>query len=171
MRNNDSKHPVAFRDSEAGLTLLELLVTVAVLAIIAFIGVPSFNSLVSSYRLSTVEDGLTAAHNMARFEAIKAGETIGVCGVQNSSSTSCVSDGNWSSGWMVYEVSGSGKSPLRYWSGEDSISVSAGADSEFTAEGVLLSEGHTIEVDQAGVKSCFELLLVGKVIKSSGACL
>lgn len=62
----------------AGFTLIELMVTLAVVAITLAIGVPSFQGIVSDNRLSSAANGLIGAFNIARSEAIKRGRSITV---------------------------------------------------------------------------------------------
>ena len=54
-----------------GVTLLELMVTIAVAAIIVTIGIPSFQALIGRIRLSGKADDLVSAIMLTRSEAIK----------------------------------------------------------------------------------------------------
>src|SRR5690348_1891023 len=54
-----------------GFTLVELMVTVAVAAVLLMIAVPSFNSIINANRLSTAANEIVGALNVARMEAIK----------------------------------------------------------------------------------------------------
>ncbi|WP_082119054.1 GspH/FimT family pseudopilin [Thioalkalivibrio versutus] len=72
-----------------GFTLVELMVTLAVLAILASVAVPSFHALVQNNRATTLANQLTTAINLARSEAIRRGVVASVC-----------SD-DWEAGWRV----------------------------------------------------------------------
>jgi type IV fimbrial biogenesis protein FimT len=61
-----------------GFTLLELMVAIAVLAILATVGVPSFNELIQNNRVTTQTNELVSALNFARTEAIKRGRNVEV---------------------------------------------------------------------------------------------
>jgi len=54
-----------------GFTLVELMITVAVAAVLVMIAVPSFNNIINANRLSTAANGIVGALNVARMEAIK----------------------------------------------------------------------------------------------------
>lgn len=54
-----------------GFTLVELMVTVAVLAILSTIAYPSFQSTIRSNRVATTTNELIASLALARSEAIK----------------------------------------------------------------------------------------------------
>ena len=61
-----------------GFTLLELMVTIAVLAILATVGVPSFQTLVQNNRVVTQTNELVSVLNVARTEAVKRGRPVEV---------------------------------------------------------------------------------------------
>lgn len=61
-----------------GFTLLELMVTVAVLAILVTVGVPSFQTLIQNNRVTTQTNELVTALNAGRTEAVKRGRNVQV---------------------------------------------------------------------------------------------
>jgi len=61
-----------------GFTLLELMVTIAVLAILATVGVPSFRDLIQNNRVTTQTNELVSALSFARTEAVKRGRNVDV---------------------------------------------------------------------------------------------
>ena len=65
-----------------GFTLLELMVTVAVAAILTTVAVPGFRDLVQNNRVTSQTNELVAALTMARTEAIKRGRAVEVTVVQ-----------------------------------------------------------------------------------------
>lgn len=79
--------------SSKGFTLVELIVTVAVLAIILSIAVPNFSELIRANRAQTQANLLLNAFNLARSEAIKRGAAVRV---------SALSNGDWHRGWRVW---------------------------------------------------------------------
>ena len=89
-----------------GFTLIELMVTIAVAAILLGIAVPSFQDLVIRNRLATKANELITALNLARSEAVKRGIWVTVCKSANStaSSSDCSDSGsvNWVQGWIVF---------------------------------------------------------------------
>lgn len=84
----------------AGFTLVELMVTVAIIAIAAGIAAPNLASLIANYRLTTSANTTLAAITMARAEAFKRGKRIIVCTSSNASS--CDNSATWASGWIVF---------------------------------------------------------------------
>ena len=61
-----------------GFTLLELMVAIAVLAILATVGVPSFRALIQNNRVTTQANELVSALSFARTEAVKRGRNVEV---------------------------------------------------------------------------------------------
>ena len=64
------------RNRPSGFTLLELLVTIAVLAIIATVGVPGFQQLLINSRLAAQNNELIAMLHFAKSEAIRRNATV-----------------------------------------------------------------------------------------------
>lgn len=63
-----------------GFTLIELMVTTFVAAILITIAIPSFQHIIASKRLTTTANKLVGALNMARMEAIKRNADTLFCG-------------------------------------------------------------------------------------------
>lgn len=84
--------------SIVGFTLVELMVSIALVAIVASVAVPSFNSLVQGNRLISASNQLLSAFHTARSEAIKRSQTITLCATSDGSSCAATSD--WSN-WLI----------------------------------------------------------------------
>lgn len=61
-----------------GFTLIELMVTISIAAILLAVGVPSFQAIIENNRLATQSNELITAVNLARSEAIKRGVNISI---------------------------------------------------------------------------------------------
>lgn len=92
---------------------MELLVTMAVAAILLVIATPAFNAMVRSYRVGAAANELVGAANLARSEAIQRGSrvTLVPC-LWDESSTSCAGGSKWRDGWALIAGPAAGSTDL-----------------------------------------------------------
>jgi type IV fimbrial biogenesis protein FimT len=83
----------------SGFTLLELLITVALISIVMAIAIPSMTTFTQNDRLTTNINALIGHLAYARSEAVKRSQQVSLCVSNNT--TSCTG-GNWEDGWIVY---------------------------------------------------------------------
>ena len=90
------------RARDRGFTLLELLVTVAVAAVLLGIGVPSFIDTIRNSQMSASANDLLAAMHLARTEAVKRRTPVTVCSSADPLGVApTCSAGNFN-GWIVF---------------------------------------------------------------------
>lgn len=98
------KNYFADRFAVRGFTLMELLVTLAIMALLLALAMPSFKSSIDSNRRTTYANQLVEDLNLARSEAIKRNKKVVVCA--SSGGTSCITapgaPSDWTVGWIVY---------------------------------------------------------------------
>ena len=85
-----------------GFTLIELMVTLALAAIVLGLAVPSVSNMIRSNSVISLNNEIVADLQYARSEAIKRNLPVVVCASTNG--TSCVGSATntWDSGWIVF---------------------------------------------------------------------
>lgn len=83
-----------------GFSLLSLLSSLAIIAILLGIGLPSMASLVTTNRLTTQVNQLAGALTFARTEAITRNQHVILCKSQDQ--LHCSKDAAWHEGWLVF---------------------------------------------------------------------
>ena len=83
-----------------GYTMIEMLMTMAIAAILLSLAIPSFRYVTNSNRIASELNGLLGDLQLARAEAIKEGRTVTVC--QSSDGATCTNSTSWQGGWIVF---------------------------------------------------------------------
>jgi type IV fimbrial biogenesis protein FimT len=83
-----------------GYTLIELLVTLAVISILALNIYPNLSNLIARERSTILTNTLAGALAYARSEAIKQNTTILTC--QSNNGSECHKSENWHNGWIIF---------------------------------------------------------------------
>jgi len=115
-----------------GVTLIELMVVVALVAVLSAIAVPSFRNLLLNQRLAAGTSDFMAALSLARSEALQRAQTV---------TLSPATGKDWSTGWEVKTGVGSATQTLRRF---EPLSTGVAVD------GSLSSIGDTVKYDSSG---------------------
>ncbi|MFT3858790.1 MAG: GspH/FimT family pseudopilin [Aquabacterium sp.] len=101
------------RSASSGFTLIELMVTVTILAILLALGVPSLTEMMRDKAANASAEALAADLRLARMEAVKRGQQVSLCGVVlktpaggGAPQYECMTtqNGAWANGWMIIPV-------------------------------------------------------------------
>ena len=86
-----------------GVTLIELMVGIALVAILLVTAAPNFQGMTASSRLTSVSNDLLGSLQLARSQAIRSGSRVTVC--RSTDGTQCNTDAaaGWNRGWIVFQ--------------------------------------------------------------------
>lgn len=139
-----------------GFTLIELIVTIAVAAILIGIAIPSFRNLIVSNRLNTISTEMVSAISFARSESVKRNSPIVLCRAASSTATACASGDEWTH-WVIL----SGSDVIRRGeinSHNSTIRVSSDLTNDqvvFAGDGLARTGGNIINESEISICSTF----------------
>ena len=81
----------------SGFSLIELMVTIAIVSILLTLGIPSLSTVLRNITLTTQANNFVAAINLARSEAIRRNTAVTL-----SATASNITQHHWESGWQIW---------------------------------------------------------------------
>ena len=113
--------------NQRGFTLIELMVTVAIGAILMMVAIPSFDSYKRNAELTSASNSLIAGINAARSEAMKKGTNAMVVPTGNGAS--------WNAGWVAFSLGATNTSQTFNTATDSLVSMQEALPSHFTVTG------------------------------------
>ena len=143
------------RRSQLGLTLIELLVTMVVIAVLATVAAPSFRGLIVDQRLTNAASAVNQSLWLARSEALKRNTSVGF------------TISNISSGWSIVINT----QTVRSETGFEGINA-ATRTFTFNSTGRLVAGdgNYELQYGTSSDKRCITITPSGKTSSRSGAC-
>ena len=151
---------VATRAAQDGFTLTELMIVVAVFAMLTAAALPSYNQFVRNQRVKTASFDLFSTLIQARSEAI----------VRNTSVTIAPTGGNWANGWTVTEPGGT---TIRNESAIPNITLTGPTSVVYNGSGRLTAAVTPFEMTATGsgiTARCITLDLSGRPVSKASTC-
>ena len=124
------------KSRETGLTLIELMTTLLVMAIVLGIGVPAFTNIMATNRMAATVNKLVATIHVARAEAVKRQANATLCA--STDGATCNAAAGLRDGWIVFI---DGVEPIA------ANGVVDGADVVLQAQGAIPDSITTFAVD------------------------
>ena len=88
------------KSREIGLTLIELMTTLMVLAVVLVVGVPAFTNIMDTNRMAATVNEFVAAIHSARTEAVKRRANVTLCA--STDGATCSAAAGLREGWIVF---------------------------------------------------------------------
>ena len=143
-----------------GFTLTELMIVVAIFAVLVTLALPSYNQFVRNQRVKTASFDLFSSLVQARSEAI----------TRNASITMTPVSGNWANGWTVTEPGGT---VLRRADAIAAMTLTGPANVIYNGSGRLGSASGSFELTATGsgiTSRCITIDLSGRPVTKAAAC-
>ena len=117
-----------------GFTLIELMVTLAVAAVLATLAAPFLRDFVTKNRAAGISNELTGAILRARNEAVTRNACVSLCASDDASdeTPTCSAGDNWQDGWIVFVNPGCDSSVTGPEDAEDLLLARPAGASDFT---------------------------------------
>ena len=96
--------PMRYRRTK-GFTLVELMITLLVAAVVLGIGVPNFQEFIANNRMAAATNDLISVLHLARGEAVKRRANVTICPSadwDNFGVSSCTAGGRLADGWILF---------------------------------------------------------------------
>jgi type IV fimbrial biogenesis protein FimT len=158
--------------------MIEMLMTIAIAAILMGLAIPSFRYITNANRIASELNGLLGDLQLARTEAIKDGRNVTVC--PSNDGLNCSNSISWETGWIVFSdptnvgVYDAGETYIRKqkrFSGSDSfVASNAVAAITFNREGYAMgmANGTVITLHDSTITSawtrCLAINLSGQMM-------
>ncbi len=146
-----------------GFSLIELMVVVAIAAIVAGVGVPSFTSFIAGQRVKTAAGDFAMAAVHARSEAIKRNADVSVTAASSGA-------GGWKDGWTVAVAGGTQLSTQSAYSGLTFSGPASAITYKSTGRLSASVTGMTITGSDGSAVRCVSFDLSGLPTSKQGAC-
>jgi type IV fimbrial biogenesis protein FimT len=172
---------------QQGLTLIELMVTLAVAIILVAVGMPLFSGIAANNRAVAQTNALITALNLGRSEAVRRGTPVAVCTSASPlpvASPACATSGPvWTNGWFVFAdddndgVVDGGEDVLRIWEAlSNNATVAAtGTNAWISFDTAGAADGlHTFQLAQSDATGnqirCVTVTGAGNIRMKRGTC-
>lgn len=158
-------HTLPQRPPAPGFTLVELMVTVAVLGILAVIAAPSMITMINNGRIVGQTEEMVALLQLARAEAVRRNTRVSVCG--NAACTST----NWAEAVVVHP-DGTADDPavIRSVTAPSGVAVTGPAAGVVFRPSGLISAAQNVNITMSGQQRCVTVAVSGIATVAKGAC-
>lgn len=153
-----------------GFTLIELMVTVAVMAILAAIAAPSMSELIDNRRAAGQAEELVASLQLARAEAIRRNARVTVCAGTGIVCNGSTTWGNWTIFGRDKTAAVATTDVIRDTSASSTVQVTGPAAGIVYKPSGMIDTQLQLQVTKSSHQRCLTVLISGVVTVDKGAC-
>lgn len=169
--NMSQRRSICPKPGANGFTLVELMITVAVIALLAVVAAPAMNGLVNNSRAVGQAEELVASLQLARAEAVRRNARVTIC--PSTDGSTCASSTTWTR-WIVHGMDNTAATPvddvIRDNTSSGSVQVSGPAAGIVFRPSGLIDTAQKLEVSMSDKKRCLTVMISGVVSVSKAAC-
>lgn len=147
-----------------GFTVIEMIITVAILVILIAVGIPSFRDFILVQRVKNASFEVFAALALARSEAVSRNNTV----------TITPTGANWSNGWQITTIDPITLATVNLSSQSAYSNVTIAGPATVAYAGTGRSAAASISLTATGVSAansrCIAIDLSGRPVTKTGAC-
>ncbi|MBK6322861.1 GspH/FimT family pseudopilin [Candidatus Aalborgicola defluviihabitans] len=86
-----------------GFTIIEVMITVAIMAILASLAMPSFSLMLVKRSVQSASQALVDDFRYTRTEALRRSKKVSICSLAANSTSACSgAPATWANGWMIF---------------------------------------------------------------------
>ena len=153
-----------------GFTLIELMVTVAVMVILAAITAPSMTELINNRRAAGQTEELVASLQLARVEAIRRNARVTVCAGAGAVCSGSTAWSNWTIFGRDNTAAGTPIDTIRDADATGAVVVTGPAAGIIYKPSGMIDTQRQLQVTKSGTQRCVTILISGVVSVAKGAC-
>lgn len=159
---------------QKGFTLIELMVVIAIMAILLALAVPNMSKFLAQWRQASAVTAFSGSLRQARSEAIKSSRIVTMCPA-NTAQNACTDTTDFTNGWIVYlDVNNdgsltSGEKILHKEAKPSGATIGSNGPKKFSylPNGLLKSQPGSITFTSSGVDNkSIKINRAGRIYKS-----
>lgn len=184
-KDRDLSHEPPSRTGR-GFTLVELMVTLGIAAILMALGAPQLRTFLQKQQVKADVDRLSSAVRLARSEAMKRSGIVSICPLKDpdDATPACAGAANtasWANGWMIFlsngptagTFNGPSDTILKVEQGTRSGKVASSKaipSISFQSLGIALAATGTFTIGDSGETACTKLIMSMQGRPRTAAC-
>lgn len=160
----------ALHRNQRGFTLVELMVTVAVIGILAVVAAPSMTDMVNNGRTTSQAEELVSSLQLARAEAVRRNARVTICAGAAGACNGSTSWGQWTMFGRDNTAAAVTTDVIRNTTLNSNVQVTGPAAGIVFKSSGRIDATQQLQVSMSTQKRCLTVLISGVVAVTKGVC-